>query len=169
MKTCKKCKKDFAQYVIIDGKRRNLGSRKFCLECSPFGQRNRRDLEKHNDEYKYCVRCKEMKPIREFYRKGTNLSTYCTVCTREYNRHRTQINKLKAVEYLGGQCIICGYNTCYDALDFHHKDPSKKDFTISKGKDKSWDSIIEELDKCVLLCSNCHRELHSTACSFSLM
>lgn len=72
-------------------------------------------------------------------------------------RRRT---KKKAVEQHGGRCLRCGYNACIRSLQFHHKDPSQKDFTIS-GKSVSWDRITQELDKCVLLCANCHGEIHS--------
>lgn len=70
--------------------------------------------------------------------------------------------KLKALEYKGGKCEICGYNKCPASLVFHHKDPSKKDFGISSNKKsyKSLEDIKTELDKCILLCSNCHNELH---------
>ena len=70
-----------------------------------------------------------------------------------------QRTKLKAVQYLGGSCSKCGYNKCLGSLQFHHTDPSKKDFSIS-GKSISWDKIKTELDKCILVCSNCHGELH---------
>lgn len=76
-------------------------------------------------------------------------------------KRRKKIRQL-AVEYKGGQCEHCGYKTCIDALEFHHSDPSEKDFSISeKGYTRSWAKIKEELDKCVLLCANCHRELHA--------
>ena len=69
--------------------------------------------------------------------------------------------KVMAIEYLGGKCERCGYNDCVAAFDFHHKDPSKKDFSISSGgRTRSWEKIKKELDKCELLCANCHREHH---------
>ena len=72
----------------------------------------------------------------------------------------------KAVEYKGGKCEICGYCKCAEALEFHHKDSSKKDFGISgKGYTRSWEKVKEELDKCVLLCANCHREVHAKVSS----
>ena len=71
-------------------------------------------------------------------------------------RHRT---KGRAVEYMGGECLICGYNRCLRALSFHHLDPRKKDFRIS-ARCASWESIVQELNKCILLCSNCHMEVH---------
>ena len=67
--------------------------------------------------------------------------------------------KEKLVEYLGGKCVCCGYNKCHRALQFHHKDPSKKDFQIS-GTTKSFSRLKEEADKCILVCSNCHAEIH---------
>ena len=69
--------------------------------------------------------------------------------------------KQMAVEYLGGRCESCGYDKCIAALEFHHKDPSKKDFSVSTdGTTKSWEKLKAEIEKCSLLCSNCHREEH---------
>jgi predicted HNH restriction endonuclease len=65
----------------------------------------------------------------------------------------------QAVAYLGGKCSICGYDTCTAGFDFHHIDPLEKDFTISN-RMTSWAAIKSELDKCVLLCCRCHREVH---------
>lgn len=67
----------------------------------------------------------------------------------------------RAIEHGGGRCKICGYDKCVAALDFHHLDPSKKEFTPSKGYKKSWTKLKQEIDKCILLCSNCHREVHA--------
>lgn len=63
------------------------------------------------------------------------------------------------VEAMGGKCAICLYSKCSDALEFHHLDPNEKEFGF--GRLKSWDVVCEELKKCVLLCSNCHREVHA--------
>ena len=66
------------------------------------------------------------------------------------------------VSYKGGRCVICGYDRCIEALEFHHLDPTQKDFGISsKGYTRSWGKVKEEADKCVLLCANCHREVHA--------
>lgn len=72
-------------------------------------------------------------------------------------------SKLRMLEAMGGKCNICHYDRCVDALEFHHLDPSKKDFGVGKVRrnPKKWSLIIEELKKCILLCSNCHREVHS--------
>jgi hypothetical protein len=76
-------------------------------------------------------------------------------------KRRTKVKKM-AVEYKGGKCESCKYDKCIEALDFHHLDPKTKSFGISAGGfSRSWQSIKDEADKCVLLCANCHREIHS--------
>lgn len=65
----------------------------------------------------------------------------------------------KLKEAKGGKCIRCGYNKCLKALEFHHLDPSQKDFTISNDHFKLIEAV-EESKKCILICSNCHKELH---------
>lgn len=67
--------------------------------------------------------------------------------------------KLDAVEKFGGKCQICGYNKCINALEFHHLEDKKESpsFIIMRW---SWKRACEELKKCILLCANCHREIH---------
>jgi hypothetical protein len=69
--------------------------------------------------------------------------------------------KLKAIEYKGGKCQSegCNYDRCPAVLQFHHMDPSKKDFQIS-GMSRDWEIMKKELDKTILLCANCHAEIH---------
>lgn len=67
--------------------------------------------------------------------------------------------KQKLIQYKGGSCQICGYNKSITALHFHHKDPKEKDFAIG-GKSLSFDKLKSESDKCILVCSNCHCEIH---------
>jgi 5-methylcytosine-specific restriction endonuclease McrA len=85
---------------------------------------------------------------------------------REYlikavKKRRRKLREM-AVEYKGGKCVFCGYKRDITALDFHHLDESKKDFGLSqRGLTRSWNRIRKELDKCILVCANCHREIHS--------
>lgn len=71
--------------------------------------------------------------------------------------------KIKLIEYKGGKCIICGYDkTQYPrAFVFHHENPNNKDFSIG-GKSYAFERLQQEVDKCVLMCSRCHNELHDT-------
>ena len=74
---------------------------------------------------------------------------------------RRKFLRKKAIDYKGGKCIFCGYNKYEGALDFHHINETLKEFGLSeKGITRSWDKIQKELEKCVLICANCHRELH---------
>lgn len=76
------------------------------------------------------------------------------------SEQRRKVKKL-AVEYKGGKCEICGYDRCMSVLSFHHEDPSQKDFGISGGSTtRNFEKLKPELDKCVLLCANCHLEKH---------
>lgn len=81
----------------------------------------------------------------------------------EYWSNKRFIKKKIFVEYKGGKCIKCGYNKCLAALDFHHRDPKTKRYAVSKLYSislKRLSEIEEELDKCDLLCRNCHAESH---------
>jgi predicted DNA-binding protein YlxM (UPF0122 family) len=67
--------------------------------------------------------------------------------------------KLRLIEYKGGECEICGYNKCASALHFHHLYTDEKDFGVS-GKSLSFEKLKHEVDKCIMVCSNCHAEIH---------
>ena len=83
----------------------------------------------------------------------------CTKCVCEAVVKRKQKVKQTLVDENGGGCQICGYNKSIWALEFHHIDPSQKSFAINMGKGVSLDRFREEAKKCILLCSNCHREV----------
>ena len=68
--------------------------------------------------------------------------------------------KEKLVEYKGGACEVCGYNKCITALEFHHVNPNEKEFGIGSMKVLSFEKCKKEVDKCMLVCANCHREIH---------
>ena len=153
MPECRKCGAYFPLKQVVDGKPRVFTSRKFCLICSPFGMHNTRKLD-------------ESKPERVHV---------CEVCGKRYNaghrqyaktcqscrsvRHRQDM-KRKAVAHLGGQCQACGYDRCQAALHFHHNNPDEKEFTFANYS-RSWERLRTEIEKCVLLCSNCHVEVHA--------
>ena len=91
------------------------------------------------------------------YNRKRNSTKKCASC--HVNNRRLEVKK-RAVEALGGKCIMCGYEKSIYALDFHHIDPSTKSFNISGNHARTWKRIEEEIKKCVLLCANCHRELY---------
>lgn len=76
-------------------------------------------------------------------------------------KRRKKIREM-AISYLGGKCVFCGYSRCSAALDFHHFDENQKKFGLSQdGLTRSWEKTKKELKKCILVCANCHREIHA--------
>ena len=71
-------------------------------------------------------------------------------------------SKSKMVAAMGGKCQICGYDKCEEALEFHHINPNEKEFSFGKlrANPQGVNTLIEELKKCIMLCSNCHKEVH---------
>ena len=75
-------------------------------------------------------------------------------------RRRKKVRE-KAIEYKGGKCEFCGYSSCNAALEFHHIDATTKKFELSiSNMGTAWSTLKLEIDKCLLLCANCHREEH---------
>lgn len=92
--------------------------------------------------------------------RGMSLD-YCSICIVARRRWRL---KAKCVAYLGGKCVRCGYKKSHAALDFHHRDPKTKLFSIAARLGSSgWAALRPELDKCDLVCANCHREIEEEA------
>ena len=91
----------------------------------------------------------------------TNGSYKCKECRKNAVIDIRRRNKIKLVEYKGGKCEKCGYDKCIDALEFHHLNPEEKDFGISCGDTRSLDKLKAEVDKCIMVCSNCHKEIHA--------
>jgi hypothetical protein len=146
-KICEICKKEFSLKIEIDGKIRNLQRRKFCLECSPFRKHNTSKIPIRDGE----VREKRKKETKRKYniKKSQRVTEW---------RRRT---KIKLIDLKGGKCIKCGYDKKVpDAYCFHHREPSIKDFGISRCITKSFERLKKEVEKCDLLCVRCHAELH---------
>ncbi len=103
-------------------------------------------------------KCKYCSREYEYSRKAGHTKEICNSC--HVNRRRKK-RKLDAIAYKGGKCVKCGYDEHPTVLEFHHLDPNQKDFTISGNHARKWDLVKEELDKCILLCANCHRLVHA--------
>lgn len=154
MNVCKKCGNEFKTSTIIDGKTRNLGSRRYCLHCSPFGQHNTRRLHKQDPRYVLCQSCG-----KEFlYDKSAgNSLSFCASCRIKNRNLRIKDN---LVAYKGGKCELCGYDKYAQVLEFHHINPEDKLFNIAQHYNIAYSKLVLEVDKCILLCANCHREQH---------
>jgi len=79
---------------------------------------------------------------------------------QENRKKRVRKRKGWLVSLLGGKCVKCGYSNCISALDFHHEN-DKEEMLSRLIKDSSKQKVLKEAKKCILLCANCHRELHN--------
>lgn len=137
--------------MVIDGKMRSLYRRKFCLECSPFGDHNTSRVPlglRSTDEAARARRERRREQFRRSLRK------------------RRRKRKADLVTAYGGRCVDCGYSTCPEALQFHHRDPSTKDFRLG-AFNGSLVRLLAEAAKCDLVCANCHRIRHAFQASAS--
>lgn len=101
-----------------------------------------------------CINCNR---VYEYSKRSGHNRTKCNSCVVNIRRFAV---KQKCVDYLGGKCKICNYSKCKWALVFHHVDPKTKKFEIGNSHCRKWSDIEAELNKCILLCQNCHAELH---------
>ena len=115
-------------------------------------------------ETKICSKCKRELPVTHYHKNGFNSEGkqkyrgYCKDCANSLEKQR-YLNKKNFVNSQKTKCEKCGEDRFY-TLDFHHRDKQEKEFTIGQFKKGSFDAIQSEIDKCVVLCSNCHREFH---------
>jgi len=159
---CKKCGKEIPKNIRVEGKPKAI-SRSFCFECQPYKSFRKNDLKTiETTGMKFCNKCNTTKPITFFSATKNSIGhQYCKECVTVINRKKGTKHKKQLIDYKGAQCSICGYSKYQGSLDFHHIDPSTKEFKLSNFKSRSFDNLKQELDKCVLLCSNCHREVHA--------
>ncbi len=115
-------------------------------------------------ETKICSKCGIEKPITEYHKNGFDrqgnkiYSGYCIACANKFESARYQEKKA----FINSQrqpCAKCGDSRIY-VLDFHHIDETQKEFTIGRLKKGSKKILQEEINKCISLCANCHREFH---------
>ena len=132
---------------------------------------------------KFCTTCNQEKPLTDFHKhtkKKDGLQSFCKICAKKKDKDYYENNKskchAKSAKYVAAtkvwirniksslKCKICGedHPSC---LDFHHLDPNEKDGSISNMTTRSASKakILDEVSKCIVLCSNCHRKFHDGA------
>jgi hypothetical protein len=121
-------------------------------------------IENPNSQTKTCAKCGVEKNSSLFYKKSDKYShSFCKECFNRYCSERWVNKKIESIIYKGSECIDCHISypeEPYVIFEFHHLDPNIKDFDWSEMKLQKKEIIIKELDKCVLLCSNCHKKRH---------
>lgn len=129
---------------------------------------------------KTCTKCNIEKDLNQFRKdksKRDGYVSHCKECQRSYykaaytekyvdkykdqNKIRRDGNAALLLEYKRScSCVKCG-ETEPVCLDFHHVDPTQKDFGIGAAMGRNWTKILEEIEKCIVVCSNCHRKIHA--------
>lgn len=137
--------------------------------------------------YKVCSTCGEEKLLSAFRKDKTQKSgrqPRCKVCARAYinanykrykektvsrNAERMKKMRQRLNEYKAQQkCFFCKEDEIV-CLDFHHVDPSTKDLQLSHVTTQSWDTIMEEVKKCIVVCKNCHAKIHAGIINYGPM
>ena len=129
----------------------------------------------HETEYKTCSKCKISKPVGEFNFKNTTLGkrqAYCKECGNYLTRSHYQRNKSRYLERnsrtnarhralirsaKSRPCMDCGVQYPYYVMDFDHRDGTIKSFILSDVPRATSKSLIQEIEKCDVVCANCHR------------
>jgi hypothetical protein len=112
--------------------------------------------KQHQRKPYLCKECGETDESK-FYAKRKD---QCTSCHSKMTNERHKNTRQAGIDFLGGKCSVCGYNKCSKALEFHHVDASVKDSNFRTNRGWSVKRLLKELENCVLLCANCHREEH---------
>ena len=116
-------------------------------------------------ETKQCSICGLEKPLTDFAFRNKTKGTYRTNCRQcqseimkaHYDRNKEILDKTKE----GKSCAKCGYNRCAEALEYHHTDPNSKIDTVARlATHSNIEAALAEIEKCSILCANCHREYH---------
>ena len=136
---CPLCRKDNRQNLIV--KQKHSTKKTKCAICG-------KGFIPNSQKRKYCYECSPTSS-----KKGRAATITCM----------RKAAKKALVKYKGGKCSICGYNKSLNALHFHHLDSSMKDFEVADAYSNGqfdMEKMRKEVDKCILVCANCHAELH---------
>lgn len=117
---------------------------------------------------KSCTRCGETKPAAAFQRRPSaksGLASWCRRCRQAHSNGvyapaKRRERKQQIISLKGGACRRCGGVFPHYVYDLHHRDPAEKEIGMTDLQDKAWARVEAELEKCDLLCANCHRIAH---------
>lgn len=169
---CEKCGQPIPVFTVVDGHKRYHRGRRLCFVCFPFRHKKHPWVNQHGGTHRICRSPHHVGenslPISDFPMMSTKRgyrNSYCRTCQTIRVRTSRQRFKDECIAYKGGRCEKCGYDRCRDALEFHHL--GEKEFQLSRYPLNALnDRVRKELDKCRLVCSNCHREAHAAPESF---
>jgi hypothetical protein len=163
MKVCAVCaeEKPESEYNIRHGKQEFGKLRNECKDCQrayklEYYRKYNEEVKERRKQYYLDNREHLNELSREAHRRNKERNN------SRKAQLRIEFNK-KVHSYYGGSCFICGTSElCYEIYDCHHLDPNAKEVQVSRLVHKDWDlEVVEELKKCVYLCSNCHKKIHN--------
>lgn len=159
MPACRRCGHVFGDRVKINGVTKIVNTRKFCLDCSPYGAHNTSPtLGAPLDENRpRRCKCGETRPEKFYGRKRY----FCASCHCQYTLRTRDQKRTYIIARLGGKCAWCGFDKYRSCLDVHHVDPSMKDPKSRQMAQWSYKKIDKELEGCILLCKICHTAHHN--------
>ena len=142
---CLKCGSRFPNWLTIDGRRRSLSHRKYCVDCSPWGRHNTRQLAKppatDDPSQLRCSRCKKVKSVEEFYRRPTGRVSHgwCKACNLAHRKARFRQDRYAALLHYsqGGEikCVCCGErNIDFLTLDHINNDGAAHRRSLGLGR-----------------------------------
>lgn len=171
MKQCIKCKGWKETSDFYPSKEYKNGLRAWCIKCenkrsSDYYLKHKKNAFLHNKKYYHEHKGELKERQKQYYHSHIKEN-------KEYRNERKEVIKMKSKKQymiykqimqnikING-CAICGYNKCNASLDFHHVNPDNKKFPLSlQSMEYKDERIIEEINKCILLCKNCHYEMHT--------
>jgi len=154
--------------LVIKGKsQRQLANELLCSQSTIGRWLNKLDIKTNVPKKlflcKFCGETHKSKfyEVTDGHSKKKHIhKSVCKKCHSIRTNCYIQQYKKDCVLYKGGKCSICGYNKCIGSLVFHHRDPKIKDPNWHRMRSWKLDRIKKEIDKCVLVCANCHGEIH---------
>ncbi len=156
---CKLCSQPIPWWIKVDGKWKHL-TRRYCLTCSPYKNGKSRRLLDESLGKEGKLACRECQAPLKGHQKQGSLCRYCC------NLNRVKEQNGFCFGLVGYACWHCGYAKGEEGipmLDFHHLDPSQKEFMLDVRSRRAYskEKLLGEMKKCALLCCRCHREVHA--------
>lgn len=118
---------------------------------------NKEKIKECNKKYSAKNKEKIKLRLKEYYQKNKEKYKNNPLYFRNYIKQK----RLKVSNYkLNIGCQICGYKKCSDALDFHHSSSDNKIIDVNRLRERKWEDFLSEAKKCIVVCRNCHAEIH---------
>lgn len=143
---------------------KQLQDKRIILKLKKECQKYNIDYSHFDENIRVCKICNQEKNLKEYYIVNGKTMYWCKDCQKQKEQEKYKEKTNQIIEYKKTlHCKKCGENRYY-LLDFHHRNPNEKKYTISNNTRANFETIKKEIEKCDVLCSNCHREWHYLSC-----